>query len=399
MQNAKTTTQLILFIGLGLILFSCNQNKGTKNISDENGVREIKVDLKTSKEIDLADFADEVKYIKLETQESSFFESMHKLIVNKDGIFIFDEFSTKLIFHFSLEGEFLNTIGKVGNGPEEYVQPNDFFVDETTNTIDIVCGLPLAIFKYTSSGDFVKKLEYDEKRLERVQRLPNGNYFVNFSNTSVVGENQYAVLSPDLEIIHEFVPSEYPVVSSTALPISNTLNNTILFTYGYGDTIYQYNSNSVQAMYSIDFGSARIPDEKRKQGGREVYSLLLNPDLSYAAYGNGLVQDQTHVFFSVMSKREDYFCSYNKKTKNTSIYSAIIGEKDEIYSRGSRTIYNENLVFSIDAVDISEQMKEENFDPTEKQNYGVFSSFEEVQKNTYADDNPIIVLMKPKDDI
>ncbi len=401
MQKTKTTTKLVLSILLGIFLFSCNQNKEAKSNADENGVREITVDLKASKDIDLADFADEVKYIKLETNKVGLFRAIYKLIINEEGIFIFDPISAKKVFHFSLEGEFLNTIGKVGNGPEEYVQSHDFFVDEITNTIDIVSGLPLCIFKYTASGNFVKKLEYGENRLERVQRLQNGNYFVNFSNTSIVGENQYAVLSPDFEIINDFVPLDYPIMATTAQTISNTLNNSILFTYGYGDTIYQYNNDSVQSMYPVDYASARIPNDKRirTERGIEAINLLVDPSLNYAAYGNGLLQNQTHVFFSVLSRREDYLCCYNKQKNAITFYSNIVGKKKEVYSRAPRTIHNGNLVFSIDAVDISEQMKKEDSGTTDMQRFGVFSSFEEVQANTYADDNPILVFMKPKSDL
>ena len=86
MQKTKTNPQLILSILMGLVLFSCSQNKESKSSANENAAREIKVDLKKSKDINLADFADEVKYIKLETNKENLFRQAENAFSTKSLI-------------------------------------------------------------------------------------------------------------------------------------------------------------------------------------------------------------------------------------------------------------------------------------------------------------------------
>ncbi len=402
MQKTKTTTQLILLILMGLILFSCNQKKESKSIADENGVREIKVDLKKSKDIDLADFADEVKYIKLETNEESTFSGIYKLEVNSKGIFIWDQYSTNKVLHFSPDGKFLNKIGKVGRGPDEYIQSRDFIVDTVRNTVEIIGNFAFANFTYSFDGEFIERAEYKNIYLNRYYKLNDGNYFVQLGNNLGPDYSTYlfAILSPDFKtVVKEFVPARYPSDFSTTLSISNPIKNAFLFTSGLGDTIYQYRNDSIRAMLTINLGDLSVPIEMRNQEYVDVYRKLINQEGEVAAYNGALNWDQKHVFFDVLYQKTHFLCCYDMQTQKTSIYTNINASKKEVYSRAPRTIHNGNLVFSIDAVDISEQMKKEDTGSTEKKRFGVFSSFEEVQKNTYADDNPILVFMKPKSDL
>ncbi len=207
-----------------------------------------------------------------------------------------------------------------------------------------------------------------------------------------------SILSPDFKtVVKNLIPARYPSDFSTSLSISNPINNTILFTYGLGDTIYQFGNNSFQPILAVNLRNTSISDEMKNQDYTEIFRKLIDREGEVAAYGSGLYWDQKHVFFDILYQKKDFLCCYNMQTKKTTICSKIIGGEKEIYLDSPHLVYNENLMFSLEAVNVSSEIKSDDSKQTKK--YGVFSSFEEVQKNTYADDNPILVLMKPKSDL
>lgn len=140
-----------------LLLMGCKQNvaKGSnddaiKVIDIENSLSEIVPSLP------LSDAASTVEIIPLETNSNSFIANMKDVAVTERDIFVSD-YKDQRLLRFSREGKFLNKIGTIGQGPEEYIQMWQFLIDEEKKEVYIVTILK-GINVYEYNGTFKRKV-------------------------------------------------------------------------------------------------------------------------------------------------------------------------------------------------------------------------------------------------
>ncbi|WP_455592706.1 6-bladed beta-propeller [Bacteroides sp.] len=140
-----------------LLLMSCKQrvaqtglnNDSIKVIDIENSLSEIVPSLP------LSDAASTVEIIPLETNSNSFIANMKDVAVTEHDIFVSD-YKDQRLLRFSHEGKFLNRIGTIGQGPEEYIQMGQFLIDEEKKEVYIVTTLS-GINVYEFDGTFKRK--------------------------------------------------------------------------------------------------------------------------------------------------------------------------------------------------------------------------------------------------
>lgn len=77
----------------------------------------------------LSDIVDTICGIKLETTETSVIGTIDKIRIKNALIYVLDRYKTHLLKVFNIKGTYISTIGRNGNGPGEYVEPTDFYVD------------------------------------------------------------------------------------------------------------------------------------------------------------------------------------------------------------------------------------------------------------------------------
>jgi hypothetical protein len=74
-------------------------------------------------------------FIPLETGDDHLIGDIKIAKIMDDRIFVLDENYSKSIQVYTLQGKYISHIGKVGNGPGEYVTPKSFWIDKTSQTI------------------------------------------------------------------------------------------------------------------------------------------------------------------------------------------------------------------------------------------------------------------------
>ena len=75
--------------------------------------------------IKLSEQITDVKYIPLETNDNCLIGQWIKVAFWDNDIYVWDHDATKRVYRFSKEGKFLNSIGRVGQVPCEYLDPTD----------------------------------------------------------------------------------------------------------------------------------------------------------------------------------------------------------------------------------------------------------------------------------
>lgn len=110
---------------LFLILFLILLNNTGCNRSHESNILEI--DVNFSKNDNLPnEVISGVDYIPLETNDESLIGRISKILVTDERIYILDAMMSRALFVFDNHGNFLFKIKRIGKGPGEYTELNDF---------------------------------------------------------------------------------------------------------------------------------------------------------------------------------------------------------------------------------------------------------------------------------
>ncbi len=89
-----------------------------------------------SYEIPYKDIIDSIYIVPLETTSESLVGAANKVFISDDTLYILDLMKGKCLKRFSMDGRYIDQIGALGNGPGEYIEPTDVFVDDEVTILD-----------------------------------------------------------------------------------------------------------------------------------------------------------------------------------------------------------------------------------------------------------------------
>ncbi len=168
----------ILVILAAIVSFSACQKMKEK----KSEIKHISVETNKAQEMLLSDFATQITYLKLESSASCLFSSIDKLIINKFGIFILDKYSSRKVFHFDVDGQFIRSIGTAGQGSGEYILPSDFLVNENNHQIEIIDNFTRSNYIFDFQGKFVEKKNYKDYRITSFIHHGTDEYLINLGD-------------------------------------------------------------------------------------------------------------------------------------------------------------------------------------------------------------------------
>ena len=179
---------IILILFSFLFLSACGSktkdNLTTPVISNLGSVIEINVndDDEAQKVLKLDTLIDkeQVEFVQLETSESAIFGYPHYIFFVDSSYIIADE-ELGFIGQFSMSGDFIKYIGRIGKGPNEFINISTIRYNKYTNTIDV-------------SDRTLKVVKYDVKSGEPVEG-PGRSLISKFNtlNFEPIDENTYAL--------------------------------------------------------------------------------------------------------------------------------------------------------------------------------------------------------------
>lgn len=141
----------ILFCFLFILFFSC----GNESEDQQDSFTIISVDPSANDQLSIDDIAEEVDAVKLEETDESLISYVAKVQRTDDYIFVLD-LSLKKVLQFDLEGNYIKSIGKVGDGPEEIPMITSFLVDKESSYIYIAGQSKIVVYDF--EGGFVRSI-------------------------------------------------------------------------------------------------------------------------------------------------------------------------------------------------------------------------------------------------
>ncbi|NHB69966.1 6-bladed beta-propeller [Perlabentimonas gracilis] len=140
--RVSITQNLLLLFSSLILVASC------KNTDYNNSAFEITMQDETN--VIASDVFSGMKCIKLETRSDCVLAAIRDFEISKDLIYVLDVLRQG-IYVFDLEGNFIKSLRKMGKGEGEYSAIEAFFVDEKSNTIEILDKNRMSIMKYSLS--------------------------------------------------------------------------------------------------------------------------------------------------------------------------------------------------------------------------------------------------------
>lgn len=349
-----------------------------------------------------------VRYIKPEKTKESLLSSYAKIISSGDTLFILDKStSQQCIFAFNYHGDFLFKIDAHGNGPNEYKDISDFYVDSKTKHIGILNWSN--IHKYNFEGKFIGSLNLSKYNIKNIEFRNNLLYAYKWPASRE--KMCYAVAVFDLEghQIYEDYPVKFEFLDYTFCK-QNYLSQNSKGTYVNllnSDTIFEIGSKAIQPAFVLNFGEHRLPDSELDK--------LLSHEFDYAI---DYLKTNHYALFglSMFYMTDDYiwlcYNVYDGKFfgSQTIIYSCKTGKKKYINSwyptkefllPGNMKNLNAELFYgTVDINQVEWEKKQDEMDgilsPDKKFSQSRLDKYNFI-KDSKIDDNETIVLFKIKD--
>lgn len=293
------------------ILFSCRQSE--KTMTD---VPIVTWDCNHISSIHDAGLIRDVDILKLDCKEA-IFEEIDKIIKHKKWIYLMDKQKTRSVFVYDTLGNFVNSISTFGQGPKEYLQMTDIFVDSNNSTLNIVSRIDKKILQYTLDGDScigIRKLPKSFWSLSPFQKKYIG-YMGNYGEDRSKPFNLWS-LNQDLELEDGYfeIPSSWESQLQSGGYVFSYYQGDLLFIKSMDYNIYSAEKN-FKPKYSLDFGKSNWPDFS------DSYDQMLER-LRQMKYVNRLhyFQETTHFLLGLFTyKGQDLLGIYDKEEQRNSV--------------------------------------------------------------------------------
>ena len=324
MEMKHTFIRLLVLFCAGILVVSCREQK--KSASTGSDVKEVTFK-EAPKDFLIASSFKNIHMIQLEATEESLISDI-KRVVDVDGkVYVLTR--TNEIYCFDrATGKYIRTIGRLGEGPGEYVSAMDICYDEKEKCICVVDYYKSAIHNYTLDGKFLGDRKLDEETAEGVNLTvyadcaPDGNMLLSLCMPPQKPSRDYVymMLRPDGTStgVDVFSPvrSKIAQVEVSRHPIAKSEDGLRFFKF-MNDTIFTLSGDEVVPFCKLNLGRKMVPkDVLAKMGPYEDVNAGKLYQSGYSLPLFELYEDKNYIL--VLTKpltlqgRENYLI--NKKT-------------------------------------------------------------------------------------
>ena len=343
----------LLIIACLLSLLGCRQASNKSKIPEETlfdeSVTRIKIeDIDLNSILKYSDIFENIRFIRLDTNDSSLIGHIDKIVATEDKYIILDESLAKSVFVFNQDGKFLNHIGSSGGGPQEYVEPKDIAYDKYNDELLVFCHHKKTILRYKLDGSFVGKiiLNWD---INSIFVSEKNAYLLHINNRIQPNGNQtdynIYIINNEGTLLKKILPYNKEMGELTP-PRTEFFNyrGEIIFAPYYFSTIFKLENDELSPKYYLDFGEHGIPEAFFKNiSNREFVKQLRESDY---AYNVSTMETSSHVISRFVYRRFIFNCFYDKESRVTKTSMAYFNDMhclaivhSPFYSQGNELIF------------------------------------------------------------
>lgn len=307
---------------LAVLLPSCrNTGKGA-------AVAEIivNVDIPESNDgFDVNQIADFEKVIPLEAVGDALIGEINKLVMDDSHIVILDK-KMRAVWLFGIDGKFIRRIGRLGNGPKEYVSLDDMNFDREKKSVLIWDRIKQVMLEYDLSGELLK--ETATGFISNIFAKTEDGYWLYYSYLKNPDKNSLILVDEEMAQLRKcFFPMKeaFPVSSDAGF---TSWNGKEYFYYPLSNIVYFLDGVDASPYIEFDFGERTLPYSQIRNMTQEEYRMTVDSGPYLGDLKNVKLSDKYCFFqFSSTSKEKyvtDYYGILNFETSEPKIFSSFV---------------------------------------------------------------------------
>ncbi len=408
----KMNIKRIVYIAGLIILTGCNSQKNNDidarlKVSDlrdtisfaMNAENAVTITVPPPTEgMKVSDIFEDFKYIPLESSENSLMGQYQNASIYEDRIFIHDV-ETNMIYIFDMQGKFIHKVGKRGNGPGEFFQPESMTIDPFRKQLLVYDTFIKKIFYFTLDGEFLRTEQMAIRSYQNFKVInPNLIAFgVNRTceNPQLEEINNYNIIYTDsaLNVRGGVYKEGENYIPHFSLPSFSTNGKQVYYTPPYTSDVYKFAGDTLVHQFHLDYSKweNHFDLDKLKalkanhKGGYYYNSIHVSPPV---------LSSNRFLLFKTITEEanDDFYSYYDKVTREIlsfNIYT-MKAENDLLFTTvlGS---YGDYFIGYASASSLS-YLKENR----EKAGVKMKPEISNMIDSLYTDDNDVLVLFKMK---
>ena len=385
--------KIVLSTLLTFIFFSCTSDNAkedesqTAYVSDDFVSYNLDIDLPQQR---FADLIESVEIVRLEETENSLLSYIRNLQKTENNLVFHTSGQESDVLVYDLNGSFLKKISKKGNGPEEYEDINDLWLEN--DTLIIYSRAKSEVIRYNLEGDFIRKDKLPQ-RVGHIYGYKDG-YALEMNDYLIDDSSRYryASLDKNFELSGLYLKVDDQMSEGMMWfsnnPIGPYKDGLTLFRM-MSDTVYLLNENNFIPFVHFDFGSEWFWNEGRDLTG-ERNSEMQNTDKVWAAkayFNNSRIWISPSSGYSQEKDPPSFLID-----RSTGIIDAVDMRKGD-KSKGiayAMTWDNDQLIFTVQSPDMGSFLSELSEDQIK---FRQGTTLEEIESS----ENPVLMWVKFKD--
>lgn len=326
--------KVLFIICISGFLSACNDKRQENTTGSEPGYP-VRIALaeacKNPKTITLADIADSIVYIPLETKKEYPLTEVHYTAFMDKDIFVYAGNKTGLL-RYDHKGRFLNKAGTIGKGQQEYLPGSEFAITDKPERIFILSKFePRRILEIDFNGYYIDRFLITSLNDGGFEVLPGERFLMLAGNASkgLTNTPEYlacirnknnltidAVAHPFSRIGNDGESNRF---TSHGGAVSGKYFNgyPLFFDANSVDTIYSVGTKGIYPRYIIDKGSEAAPSEVNYSAERlaERYNYLYPIAASISETPHDF-----HIIF--INENHSYLATWSKSTNTITSMAA-----------------------------------------------------------------------------
>ncbi len=352
------------------------------------------------------DFKD-ISYIPLETNVQCMISGFNVVffndysinkIVSGDGYFLIK--NGKRLLQFRDDGAYISSVGKIGRGPEEFTNIEDFDINRDNQKTYVLSGWQKKIFLYAQNGEFIKT--FNIPGYAREFRLVQDGILCYCGNNSGTNENSF-ILTDSLGRILKGFPNKCQFRQKSGFGFTHEIlfygsNNKVFKKELYSDTIYVFDNMNFKPHMIIEAGKRLVTPGVRSEadmfkiGANYIQPLNLMEfgDYVYYAFIYKVVSGKSLIYGFIGSEKNNYQAVFN-------LEDGLINDLDGGPSIIPITTKDDNTIITlIDAITLKKHIASPHFKDSTPKYPEKKKELEKLAASLKETDNPILVLVRLK---
>lgn len=300
---------------ISIFFLSC----GVKSKPSESG--EFIIDISKANKSSFASELNKVEFIPLETTDSNVIGQIQLIKIEGNEIYIVDSKTQKVLI-FSIQGKYLRSINKVGQGPGEYIGITDMQINNRNGHIVILDETQYKMLEFDTNGNFI-----NEKKIPLKDPLAK---FAYLDSTTLVFYKSFIQKDNDNSIIlcsEDFkqIEPKFPCKKTTSLLLCPRVSlqksdNQLLYLPIYSQTLFEITNKKVKEKYTFNFEKNNIDLDVYNKKYSNPSELFRRLNTGNSIYFFNVLDSKSNIYADFYYKEVPYFFVYNKDTKKSNIF-------------------------------------------------------------------------------